>query len=624
MNRFFVTFISLSVSGTLLVAILFILKPIIKDRLSKTWQYYIWLVVIVRLLLPFSIEINVMNELFAGADTLNVIRTVPRMERTGELYVIPGDNAGAIQNYTNENARGNMSGDAGFDYRLITGNLWLVWVTIAGCLFTQKIILYRRRCKSIKNRASKVQEPHVLGAYKQICSEINLNRPPLLYQSELVYAPTLIGTLRPCIVLPGTDYSVSELKHIFLHETSHYKRHDMLYKWLVQIMVSIHWFNPAVYLLRNEIDSMCELACDEIVLQELNAAERRSYGDTLLAIINPERKCQKTPIMSMNDDKKLIKERLGAIMKYTKKSRLNIFMSVILAGLLLCGAVVAGATSTANTENDIVPENNIAENTTDQAEDKKDENNADSPADGEDNNIGYIVEDVEQGQKLLSTPDTEALSIDEAAAIGAEYLASIKDFNANGMTFVMSYIADGDNAYWLGDVFPQSALTATSQVNNLLFTNNSNEQEKQDAIVQHSFVLDAFTGECREYRGTLNGIENVTTFYKNYAVAEQDVWDNPGSYLETARSIGETHFDMSIKSVDLRGTGYIGMDISNDGTVIDEIPDYVVTSLIVTAENGKQICVRILAGTMDILSIHVVDELPTYVVGSENSWIPNV
>lgn len=60
--------LSLSFSGSLLVMVLLLLKPLIKNRLSRRCQYYIWLVVIARLLLPFSAQNNLMGVLFQYFD----------------------------------------------------------------------------------------------------------------------------------------------------------------------------------------------------------------------------------------------------------------------------------------------------------------------------------------------------------------------------------------------------------------------------------------------------------------------------------------------------------------------------------------------------------------------------
>ena len=46
--------LSLSLSGSLLILLLLLFRPLYRNRLSKSWQYYIWIVVILRLLLPAS------------------------------------------------------------------------------------------------------------------------------------------------------------------------------------------------------------------------------------------------------------------------------------------------------------------------------------------------------------------------------------------------------------------------------------------------------------------------------------------------------------------------------------------------------------------------------------------
>lgn len=56
--------LSLSLSGTLLILLLFLCKPLFRDRTSRRWQYYIWLIVIARLLLPFGPENSPVEHLF--------------------------------------------------------------------------------------------------------------------------------------------------------------------------------------------------------------------------------------------------------------------------------------------------------------------------------------------------------------------------------------------------------------------------------------------------------------------------------------------------------------------------------------------------------------------------------
>lgn len=68
MNETLKIVLSLSISGGLMVLIFHLLRPIFKERLSKQWQYYIWLVVVARLILPFAPETNLIGTIFQGID----------------------------------------------------------------------------------------------------------------------------------------------------------------------------------------------------------------------------------------------------------------------------------------------------------------------------------------------------------------------------------------------------------------------------------------------------------------------------------------------------------------------------------------------------------------------------
>lgn len=68
MNEFIKILLSLSVSGALLLLLILGLKPLYKNRFSKRWQYYIWIVVALRFLLPFTPDSTIVGNLFEKFD----------------------------------------------------------------------------------------------------------------------------------------------------------------------------------------------------------------------------------------------------------------------------------------------------------------------------------------------------------------------------------------------------------------------------------------------------------------------------------------------------------------------------------------------------------------------------
>ena len=102
MNDGLITFLSLSVAGAILVSILLLLKPVYKNRLSHKWQYYVWLIVIARLLIPFAPETNLVSNLFSNIST-EVIEPITNAYSHADGDFFLGDGAGTNQPVLAEN-----------------------------------------------------------------------------------------------------------------------------------------------------------------------------------------------------------------------------------------------------------------------------------------------------------------------------------------------------------------------------------------------------------------------------------------------------------------------------------------------------------------------------------------
>ena len=137
----------------------------------------------------------------------------------------------------------------------------------------------------------------------------------------------------------GHGYFRKDFQYIALHELTHYKRRDIFYKWLVQVAVCLHWFNPLVHLMSREITNACELACDEAVLAKIGYNNAQNYGKTLLDAMAAVGKYQENPgVATLSENKQLLKERLDAIMNFKKKSKLT---RLLMSALTLCMIFIA-------------------------------------------------------------------------------------------------------------------------------------------------------------------------------------------------------------------------------------------------------------------------------------------
>ena len=123
---------------------------------------------------------------------------------------------------------------------------------------------------------------------------------------------------------------------------THRKRQDIFVKWLLIFAGAVHWFNPLVYFVRREMNKACELACDEAVIKGFTVSEMQQYGDTLIEVAADS--IRKTPLsIAMFEDKKNLKERLGAIMKHRKYSRRTVTAAGVILVTMVCAVLGVSA-----------------------------------------------------------------------------------------------------------------------------------------------------------------------------------------------------------------------------------------------------------------------------------------
>lgn len=351
MNEPLKVVLSLSLSGTLLILLLFSLRSLFKERLSKRWQYYIWLVAVARLLFPFAPETNLMATLFQGIDraTEQTVIVSPYTQQSGiiDSPQIDGviDGQGDLHSEQTEPAESTNRPVS--ILTVVWQNLWIVWLMVALTLFIRKITIYQDFVKYIRAGCVEVADIHLLERFGKLVERNHVKTTVELYTNNLISSPLLIGFFHPCVVLPTAGLPPTDFDYTLLHELMHFKRRDMFYKWLVQFTVCIHWFNPFVYLMSREIGRACELSCDEAVIRELDVQGRMAYGDTLINAIGFSGNYKDAlASLTLNESKELLKERLDAIMNFKKRTKWGIVISLLLTVVLICGFAFSGAYAT--------------------------------------------------------------------------------------------------------------------------------------------------------------------------------------------------------------------------------------------------------------------------------------
>ncbi len=354
MNAVLKIFLSMSASGGLLIVTLLLGKRFLKDKISRQWQYYIWLVVVLRLLLPFGPEVNLMGKTYWAVDqSISQAALLPPQQQS-PLNAPEGNIAPAVgEERHNENVCSPADDfttalsfqDIGL---LLINYIRPVWLIVALSLLIRKITIYRDFIRYINAGLTPVPDIEMLDRLSIAAEQSGVKKPIELCVNPLVSSPLLIGFFHPCIVLPGTDIPEKDFRYIVLHELTHYKRRDMFYKWLVQITVCLHWFNPLVHLMSREITKACEFSCDEAVLAKMGCDNAQDYGKTLLNAMSAVGKYKENlGAVTLSENKQLLKERLGAIMKFKKKSTAIRFLTGVLTLCVIFGAAFVGVYPTA-------------------------------------------------------------------------------------------------------------------------------------------------------------------------------------------------------------------------------------------------------------------------------------
>ena len=348
MNEFIKILLSLSVSGALLLLLILGLKPLYKNRFSRRWQYYIWIVVALRFLLPFTPDTTIIGSLFEKFDTAAITNEIP----TTPNVPVPADtgNSKAEPIQTNREITTAAMREPVDKYVC----LFFIWSALALVLFVRKVTVYQGFIQYIKAGNKEVSDIKILNLLSDCEEKLNIKTRVELSCNPLIASPMLIGFFRPRIILPAYELEDKELSYIFVHELTHYKQRDMFYKWLIQIVVCVHWFNPFVYLLEKEVNKSCELSCDEKAISILDEKAKREYGDTLISFLKSNNLYKSSlASVTLTEGAEQLKERLGAIMKFRKKSKVITAITAIFTVIVCVCFFVTGAYAAPSVANDM-------------------------------------------------------------------------------------------------------------------------------------------------------------------------------------------------------------------------------------------------------------------------------
>ena len=333
----------LSLSGTALGFLFLLLRPLTKKVFSWKWHYYLWLVVLLRLLAPVHIDAGLFPEVPRWGEV--------QLQESGAGQSRSGDSAAASgqdQALEYETASGQdqaleyeaASGQTGDRIQTVLHGLALIWIFGAALALILRIYHYRKFVCHVKADCVRVETDEIQKLANTLGQKFHIKKWLWVYESSLVASPVLIGIRRPFIVLPKGTVEAEDAELVLRHEFTHLKRHDLWYKWLYQLAICVHWFNPFLHVFGKYLDRDCELSCDEAVIAPLSEEERRSYGNLLLDTAERQSRIHRSVLSAtLSEGKENLRQRLQSILSFRKRG----IAAAGLSALIFAGAAALAA-----------------------------------------------------------------------------------------------------------------------------------------------------------------------------------------------------------------------------------------------------------------------------------------
>ena len=301
MSELFLEIVNRSIAASWIVIAVLILRFCLK-KAPKWVNVLLWGIVAVRLIFPFSIESAL--SLIPSAETVSpsiMMETAPSVQ-TG----VP-----ALDQVINPVIDHSLSPAPGASTNPL--QIWIsvmaaVWLAGAAALLLYSAISYWR----LRRR---VREAVILRDN--------------IYQSENAGSPFVLGIIRPKIYLPY-HMDKREMDHVIAHEQAHIRRGDHWWKPLGFLLLTVHWFNPLLWLSYILLCRDIELACDERVIREMGNEQRADYTHALVSCSVSRRSIAACPLAFGEVG---VKTRVKSVMNYKKPA-----FWIILASALICAA----------------------------------------------------------------------------------------------------------------------------------------------------------------------------------------------------------------------------------------------------------------------------------------------
>ncbi|MCH7557642.1 MAG: HEAT repeat domain-containing protein [Planctomycetes bacterium] len=359
-GKIFVEFaLPMLVQSSVLILILLLIDFALRKKVRAVFRYGIWLLVLIKLVLPTSLSAPLSLGYFLGdglayvdisrttteAETMEPTQAIvspiidpPRIEAGRDTSAVAPTTPGA------EPAIAEPVSSPVVSITPITwqGVVFLAWLTVVmamGLLLLQRAFFVRGLVAQAKDANG-----FMADTLESCRGSMGVKRKIGLKVSANTTSPAVCGLFRPVILVPqnlASSLSKSQLRAVLLHELAHIKRGDLWVNLAQTVLQIIYFYNPLLWLANCIIRRVREQAVDEMVLVAMGEAARQ-YPQTL---VNVAKLAFKRPALSLRligvvESKSALAGRIKHILNrpMPKKAKLGILglaVVIITAAILL-------------------------------------------------------------------------------------------------------------------------------------------------------------------------------------------------------------------------------------------------------------------------------------------------
>ena len=346
------------------------LQRLFRRRFTPQWNAALWMLVVVRLILPFPISSaaslfnllprwrHIVSGTVAPRTELKSMPADPLKDKTPALAAVsksikggtpetpsyttdPGRDAKGLKNPTRVEtpitASPPKASLPSFPWTWVALGVWLGGVlTLGGHVVVSSLRLSRR-----SQNLPVLTDPSLASLLDDCAARMGVRQTLSIVECAALSSPALLGMWRPRLLLPvgfTGRHDQQETRFVMLHELAHLKRCDVPLNWLVTWLQIVHWFNPLVWLAFSRWRADRELACDAMAIEAAGEDQNHAYGRTILHLVESYTPGVPGPgLIGILETRASLRRRVEMIAGFRPGRRWGFWPTSLVAGMALVG-----------------------------------------------------------------------------------------------------------------------------------------------------------------------------------------------------------------------------------------------------------------------------------------------